>query len=50
MQALETLEMLDLMLAEAAFPGPAMLFIGFFMVMFVFSGALLFTYWISKDE
>jgi hypothetical protein len=47
---MQILEVLDLTLAEAAFPGPVMLFLGFFMVMFVYSGALLFTYWISKDE
>ncbi|CAN5131272.1 hypothetical protein BH20ACT11_BH20ACT11_08370 [soil metagenome] len=41
---------LEPMLLQAALPGPAMLFIGFFMVMFIYSGALLFTYWISKDE
>lgn len=41
---------LEPVLAQAAFPGPVMLFIGFFIVMFVFSGAMLFTYWISKDE
>lgn len=38
------------MLLQAALPGPAMLFIGFFIVMCIFSGAMLFTYWISKDE
>lgn len=31
-------------------PGPLNLLVGFLLVMFVFSGALLFTYWISKDE
>lgn len=44
------MEILELALAQAAFPGPVMLFIGFFIVMFVYTGALLFTYWISKDE
>lgn len=33
-----------------AFPGPVNLLIGFLMVMSIYSGALLFTYWISKDE
>lgn len=41
---------LEPMLLQAALPGPAMLFIGFFIVMFIYSVALLFTYWISKDE
>lgn len=44
------MEMPELILAEAIFPGPVNLFIGFFLVMFLYSGALLFTYWISKDE
>lgn len=44
------MEGLELMLAQAAFPGPVMLLIGFLMVMFIYTGALLFTYWISKDE
>lgn len=44
------MESLNLMLLQSAFSGPATLFIGFFMVMFVYTGALLFTYWISKDE
>lgn len=44
------MENLDHMLLQAAFPGPVNLFLGFLLVMFVFSGALLFTYWISKDE
>lgn len=30
--------------------GPLNLFIGFFLVLCIFSGALLFTYWISKNE
>jgi len=37
-------------LAQAIFPGPVNLLIGFLLVMLMFSGALLFTYWISKDE
>lgn len=38
------------MLLQAAFPGPVNLLIGFLLIAFVYSGALLFTYWISKDE
>lgn len=44
------MEPLDQMLLQAAFPGPVMLLIGFILVMCVYTGALLFTYWISKDE
>ena len=44
------MEMLDLALAEAIFPGPVNLLIGFLLVMSIYSGAWLFTYWISKDE
>lgn len=40
----------SLTLLQAVFPGPVNLLIGFLMVMSVFTGALLFTYWISKDE
>lgn len=38
------------MLLQAIFPGPVNLLIGFLLVMFLYTGALLFTYWISKDE
>jgi hypothetical protein len=38
------------MLLQATFPGPVNLFIGFFLILFIYTGALLFTYWISKDE
>lgn len=41
---------MDLALLQGIFPGPVNLLIGFLMVMSVFTGALLFTYWISKDE
>lgn len=40
----------SLTLLQAAFPGPVNLLIGFLMVMSVFTGALLFTHWINKDE
>ncbi len=30
--------------------GLARFFIGFFLIMFLYVGALIFTYWISKDE
>ena len=30
--------------------GVARFFAGFFLVLFLYSGAWLFTYWISKDE
>jgi hypothetical protein len=30
--------------------GIARFFIGFFLIMLLYGGALLFTYWISKDE
>lgn len=34
----------------ALLPGPVVFLIGFLAIMFIYSGALLFTYWISKDE
>jgi hypothetical protein len=42
-----------LLQGETGDPPPiaiARLFIGFFLVLFIVSGATLFTYWISKDE
>jgi hypothetical protein len=44
------MEALELALAQAVFPGPVNLLIGFLFVMFIYSMALMFTYWISKDE
>lgn len=44
------MEIMDLALLQAVFPGPVNLLIGFLLIMSVYSGALLFTYWISKDE
>ena len=30
--------------------GPAHLFVGFFIILCIYTGAWSFTYWISKDE
>lgn len=34
----------------AVLPPVARFFAGFLLILLIFSGALLFTYWISKDE
>ena len=37
-------------LVQSELSGVATFFIGFFMILFVMGGSVLFTYWISKDE
>ena len=49
------IETLALLLQEGSTGDPtpigvARFFIGFFLIMFIYIGALGFTYWISKDE
>ena len=46
---------LDAMMALLNLPGqpgfaPLRLLAGFLLIVIIYSGALLFTYWISKDE
>ncbi len=42
--------MIELALLEPNTIGVLRLFAGFFIILTSFTGALLFTYWISKDE
>ncbi len=42
--------MIELALLEPNTIGVLRLFAGFFIILTFFTGALLFTYWISKDE
>ena len=49
------IESLALLLQEGTTANPtpigiARFFIGFFLIMFLYGGALVFTYWISRDE
>jgi hypothetical protein len=49
------IESLALLLQEGSTGDPtaigvARFFIGFFLILFLYVGALFFTYWISKDE
>ena len=37
-------------LLQAELPGVATFFFGFFMILIVVGGSVLFTYWISKNE
>ena len=37
-------------LLQPELSGVAIFFIGFFMILIVVGGSVLFTYWISKDE
>jgi hypothetical protein len=41
---------LALLLQSDSSPSPARFFAAFFLVLIIFCGALLFTYWISKDD
>ena len=37
-------------LLQSEISGVAILFFGFFMILIIVGGSVLFTYWISKDE
>jgi hypothetical protein len=39
-----------MVLLQAELPGVATFFFGFFMILTIVGGSVLFTYWISKDE
>ena len=44
------LELALLLLQTDYAPSPGRFFAAFFLILIIFCGALLFTYWISKDE
>jgi hypothetical protein len=39
-----------MILVQAELPGVATFIFGFFMILIIVGGSVLFTYWISKDE